>query len=277
MKKILFVILLFHPIIKILAFNTDTMRSEMKFILNKNDCPENQMGKESFEYTIISKAFKDTIGLIMPTNKALADTFKQRSQNEINKQATCIVIYANEKKTKTIVKNNCPKDSFGALYEYNIPIKKYVNTISADSVNTKADKDLADSAQIKANMYGTCKAYFYNDTMSKSAQKNGGIDSVGRMYTYKIPAKKYKDSISVLIANNKARKDLEDSTQIKANLYGICMPKIKYVIKEVKVIKKVCKLDEDRYSTFSKNIPLLNSQCPIYPTSTTTTTFDNRP
>jgi hypothetical protein len=119
-----------------------TVDNKIKYVYNQNG--------DRINYTYDDW---DRINYITDKNGHILKKFEYA----IQKKQTPYTLYANEEKSRSLVKNNCGVDSVGNSYTYTVPEGRYTATSLAEA-NILAEADLDANAQNFANTYGTCSA-----------------------------------------------------------------------------------------------------------------------
>jgi hypothetical protein len=131
-----------------------------------------------------------------------------------------VCLWYNVEKRDTLNRNDCGS-GFGSSYIYIVRARKYSSAVSQPDADAKAQKDINDSTQYYANRLGTCT--WYNLARdSTTTKKDCPAGTTPTNFKYIVAARKYSSVISQADADAKAGKDINDSTQLKANANGLC-------------------------------------------------------
>jgi hypothetical protein len=161
-------------------------------------------------------------------------------------------LFYNSSKQGTYTKQGCPTGAEPTALTYVVPYGKYISSVSQTEADTKAQTDLNDNGQARANANGLC--YYWNTLKSQFFSKNNCLPGTGPICTtvgpprlrqqilYSVPAHTYSSLIDQITADNLALADIAANGQAYANgnctcscggmgqkvINGICETGIRY-------------------------------------------------
>ncbi|MEW7399319.1 DUF5977 domain-containing protein [Elizabethkingia anophelis] len=203
----------------------------------RSNCPDGG-SPGHYNYIVPAGKYSSNISQADADQKADID-INQNGQLKANINASCL--FYNTQKSKTFTKNNCLSNETPGSYTYIVLAGTYPSFISQADADQKADIDINQYGQLKANENSSCSSVYYNTEKSKEfIRSNCQNNELPSYYTYTVPARKYSSSISQADADQQADIDINQNGQLNANNNALCQtgvctisPKVNMANKEV--------------------------------------------
>ncbi|HEY0668635.1 MAG TPA: DUF5977 domain-containing protein, partial [Sphingobacteriaceae bacterium] len=138
------------------------------------------------------------------------------------KSSGCTPLYTNKAITEYF-RTSCGTGYEGTLVPVTIPAGKYSSAESQYLADLKAEMELVNEGQTRANQQGSCIPLYGNDARSVTFTKGGcAIGSIGSTVTYTVPANTYFSKVDKNDANRIRDEDIEANGYSFAEKTGTC-------------------------------------------------------